>query len=74
MKVSTDNFKAILAMMIIILGFIYFFAITFFDTANEDPQIIIAVVGLMGVASGYYYNSTHSSSKKDETINELTKK
>jgi hypothetical protein len=74
MKISSENVKAILAFVIVVMGFSYFFAITFFETVNSDPQIIIAIVGLMTVATGYYYNSTSSSSKKDETIQRLTEK
>lgn len=72
MKVLSDNIKPILALFIVASGFLYFFASTFFDVKPND-QIIIAIVGLMTGATGYYFGSNTGMGKKDETINNLTK-
>jgi len=66
--------KPILVLLIIILGFSYFFATTFTETKPND-QILIAIVGLMTGACGYYFGYSSGSAKKDEIINEqLTNK
>jgi len=73
MKYLADHIKAILAMLVVILGFAYFFLSTFLNVKPND-QIIIAIVGSMTTALGYYFGSNTGSSKKDDTIQELTKK
>jgi len=67
MKVFADNIKPILALVVIILGFAYFFMATFTETKPND-QILIAIVGLMGGSSGYYFGSSSGNAKKDEII------
>jgi ABC-type enterochelin transport system permease subunit len=67
MQKLSDQIKPILAMSIVLLGFIYFFMTTFTETKPND-QILIAIVGLMGGASGYYFGSSSGNAKKDEII------
>jgi len=63
----TDNVKPILAFVIVILGFAYFFLTTFTGVKPND-QILIAIVGTMGAAVGYYFGNSSGSAKKDEII------
>lgn len=62
-----DNIKPILALMIVMLGFAYFFMCSIRDI-KPDPQILIAVVAAMAGATGYYFGSSQGSSKKDDTM------
>jgi len=71
MSKLTDNIKPILALLIILLSFTYFFSLLFIE-GKENPQILIAIVGMVGGAIGYYFGSSSGTSKKDETINNLT--
>lgn len=64
------SIKPILALLIIIAGFAYFFATTFAGIRPHDQELI-AVVGLMGTAAGYYFGASTGTSKKDETISRL---
>lgn len=66
-----DNFKAIIAMLVVFASFAYFFIITFLEK-NADPQVIIAIVAAMSNVLQYYFGSSQGSNKKDETINQLT--
>lgn len=72
MRYVSDHIKSILALIIIIGSFTYFFFDRFSDTKGDD-QVIIAIVGMCSGVIGYYYGSTNSSSKKDETIQDLAK-
>lgn len=72
MKTISENIKPILALMIVLLGFAYFFITTFSDTRPND-QILILIASLMTGAMGYYFGSSTGTAKKDETIQELTK-
>lgn len=67
MKNFSDNIKPILALTIIILGFAYFFMTTFTEIKPND-QILIAIVGIMSLAGGYYFGSSSGNAKKDEII------
>lgn len=71
LKWIPDNFKAIIAMVVVFASFIYFFTVTFLDK-NADPQVIIAIVAAMSNVLQYYFGSSQGSNKKDETINQLT--
>lgn len=73
MKTLSDHIKSILALILIVLGFGYFFLCTFGDF-EADPQIIIAIVALMTNAVNYFFGSSTGGTKKDETIAELSKK
>lgn len=65
-----QSIKPILALLIITAGFAYFFATTFAGVSPHDQELI-AVVGLMGTAAGYYFGASTGASKKDETISRL---
>lgn len=73
MKFSGDNVKSVLALMVIAFCFAYFMTTTLADIKPND-QIVIALVAFANVILGYYFGTTQGSAKKDETINELTKK
>jgi hypothetical protein len=62
-----DNIKPILALVIVILGFSYFFMCSI-RNIKPDPQILIAFVAAISGATGYYFGSSQGSSKKDYTI------
>lgn len=68
-----DNIKPILALIIVILGFGYFYMCSIRDI-KPDPQILIAMVAAVSGATGYYFGSSQSSSKKDEIIAESSSK
>lgn len=73
MKMVSDNIKPILALLVVLLGFGYFYSTTFTEVKPND-QILIAVVGLMTGALGYYFGASTGQAKKDETINNLIEK
>lgn len=72
MKWNPNNFKAIIAGIVILCSFAYFFIITFFEK-SADPQVIIAIVGSNGSVMGYYFGASQGSNKKDELISDLSK-
>jgi hypothetical protein len=58
-----------IAVLVLILGFGFLFAITFIPTAKEDNNgITIGVIGFMGVVLNWRYGSSKGSAKKDDTI------
>ncbi len=63
----SENIKSILALVIVIMGFSYFYMCSI-RNIKPDPQILIAFVSSIGVCIGYYFGSSQGSSKKDETI------
>jgi hypothetical protein len=63
MKNITDNIKAILSIIVVVLGISYFYMCSLRDI-KPDPQILIAMVGSIGTCLGYYFGS--SSSKKED--------
>jgi hypothetical protein len=65
MKTIKENIQSILAIMIVALSFIYFFTILFVDQKSE-PQVIIAIVAMVGAATGYYFGSSQSIPKQNE--------
>jgi hypothetical protein len=62
-----DNIKPLLALVIVILGFAYFFMCSI-RNIKPDPQILIAMVASLAGATGYYFGSSQGSSKKDDTL------
>lgn len=70
MKIITDNIKAILSLIIVVMTYTIFIIILFryANDNNAVSQVIIAVVGGFGVATGYYFGYSQGSSKKDETL------
>lgn len=62
-----NNIKPILALMIVILGFSYFYMCSI-RNIKPDPQILIAIVASVSGATGYYFGSSQGSSKKDDAL------
>lgn len=69
MKQLSDNIKSILAIIIVLFGFGYFYLVAFFGVYND--QITIAIVGVLGVVIGYYFGSSQGSAKKQDTIDAM---
>jgi hypothetical protein len=67
MKKINENIKPILALIIVVMSYLYFFGVSFLGLP-ENSQILMAIVGTLGFITGYYFASSHSSAKKDETI------
>lgn len=61
------NIKPIMALVIVTLGFSYFFMCSLRDI-KPDPQILIAMVASVSAATGYYFGSSSGSAAKDATI------
>lgn len=53
----SQNIKAVLALVIVVLGFGYFYMCSIRDL-KPDPQILIAFVSSIGVCIGYYFGSS----------------
>ena len=66
--VLRTNIQAVLAIIIILAGF---YTLVFHESQND---VKIAVVGIMGTVVGYYFGSSRSSSEKQKTIDEITRK
>ena len=62
-----NNIKPILALVIVILGFGYFYMCSLRDI-KPDPQILIAMVAAVSGATGYYFGSSSGSSAKNDII------
>lgn len=62
-----DNIKPILALIVVILGFSYFYMCSI-RNIKPDPQILIAIVASISGATGYYFGSSQGTNKKDEAI------
>lgn len=62
MKQVTDNIKPILALLIIILGFTYYF-VNLFNNTKPNDQILIAIVALTGQVVAYYFHTTKTDNK-----------
>lgn len=63
----SENIKAVLALIIVILGFTYFYMCSI-RGIKPDPQIVIAFVSTIATATGYYFGSSQGASKKDDVI------
>lgn len=66
MKFIVDSIKPILALLIVLFAFAYFFSLLVMY--GKDDQVIIAIVSLTSLATGYYFGSNSGASKKDDTI------
>jgi len=64
--------RPILALIIVLGAFVYFFVVLFSDH-KPDSQIVIAIIGLQLVPVGYYFGGSSGATKKDETIADLAK-
>ena len=72
MKQITDSIKPILALIVMLATFSYFFIVLFSDH-KPDPQIIIAIVAIQQITLNYYFGNSSGAAKKDETISDLSK-
>lgn len=70
MKFITDNIKPILALIIVLMTYSIFIIVLFRYSGDNNAvsQVIIAVVGGFGVATGYYFGYSQGASKKDDVI------
>lgn len=60
------TFKDGIAAIVILATFAYFFMCTFLKL--RDEQIVTALIAADAMILGYYFGSSISSSKKDETM------
>lgn len=76
MKTVFENIKPILALFVVTCTYAIFFVVLFrySQDNNAVSQVIIAVVGGFGTATGYYFGYSQGASKKDDTINSLQDK
>ena len=51
MKIITDNIKSIIALIVVLSSFTYFFTVAFAGI-KADSQRLIAIVGALGVVIG----------------------
>ncbi|RWW91875.1 hypothetical protein [Flavobacterium cerinum] len=72
MKKISENIKPILALVIVLLGFTYYF-VNLFNHTNPNDQILIAIVSLTSSVVAYYFGASTGNTKKDETISDLAK-
>lgn len=70
MNKFAENIKAILAAFVVAATYSIFFVVLFryANDNNAVSQVIIAVVGALGVVTGYYFGYSQGSSKKDDTL------
>lgn len=61
----SNNIKSILALIIVLVGFAYFYMCSLRDI-KPDPQILIAFVSTISLVTGYFYGSSSGQAKKDE--------
>lgn len=61
----SDNIKSLMALIIVIVGFAYFYMCSIRDI-KPDPQILIAFVSTISLVTGYFYGSSSSQNKKDD--------
>lgn len=74
MKILTEYIKPIIAILVVLASFSYFFFTYFVGKAQADPQVIIAIIAALTQVLSYYYGSSQGTAKKDEVISDLTKK
>lgn len=65
--VFTELIKPVLAIIVVVSAMAYFFVCQFSHQKPND-QIIIAIVGFVGVVLGYYFGNTSGNAKKDEML------
>lgn len=66
MKTIFDNIKPILALIVLLLGFSYFYMCSI-RNIKPDPQILIAIVSAVSQALSYYFGSSTKSNAPDQT-------
>ena len=57
MKNFFDQIKPIMALIIVTFSFVYFFSIGF-NIVKKDSEVLIAVVGTLGIVTGYYFGNS----------------
>lgn len=70
MKWLPDNLKGILAFIIVVSSFVYFFIMSFLEKTT-DPQVIIAIVAICQNVVNYYFGSSQGANRKDQIIAEM---
>lgn len=73
MKYVSDHIKPILAIIIVLFGFGYYF-VNLFQHTKPNDQILIAIVSLTSSVVSYYFGASTGQSKKDDTIQKLADK
>jgi len=71
MNLAKDLIKPILALIVVLCSFVYFFVCLFTDH-KPDPQIIIAIVACQQIPLSYYFGNSSGNATKDSTIATLT--
>lgn len=66
------NIKPLLAIFIMLMGFLYFFVVTVLEKQND--QVLIAVVALTSMAGQYYFGASQGSNRKNDIINNFSNK
>lgn len=74
MKILFDNIKPVLALLVVVCTYAIFFMVLLkYSTDNNAvSQVIIAVVGGFGTATGYYFGYSQGASKKDDVISSMS--
>jgi len=73
MKTLSEHIKPILALIVILLGFTYYF-INLLQHTKPNDQILIAIVSTTSSVISYFFGASTGGTKKDETISDLAKK
>lgn len=70
MESLSNNIKAILALIIVVgcIGYLFMVTLLHQQDSNVLSQAIIAIVGVLGTATGYYFGYSQGASKKDDII------
>ncbi len=61
MKAVSDNIKAILSIIVTVMGLSYFYMCSI-RNIKPDPQILIAIVGSVGTVLGYFFGASSKTS------------
>ncbi len=68
MKSLSDNIKPLLAIIVTVAGFSYFYMCSI-RNIKPDPQILIAIVGSVGTCLGYYFGASSSKAEQKSSVN-----
>jgi len=66
MQHISDNIKAILSIIVVVMSIAYFYMCSLRDI-KPDPQILIAMVGAMSGCLGYYFGASSKSNDAQPT-------
>lgn len=67
MNSITENIKAILSIIVVVMSICYFYMCSLRDI-KPDPQILIAMVGAMSGCLGYYFGASSKSNDTGATV------